>query len=74
MKVGGNDMPRRGLPFKACRNCYYLVNDEEVKCPVCGSKSFSEEWDGLVVILNPNSESAKILNKKVKGRYAIEVH
>jgi len=67
-------LPKRGLPFKACRNCHYLVSDDEVKCPACGSKTFSSEWDGLVIILNAESETAKILNKKKTGRYAIEVH
>ncbi|MCS7097102.1 MAG: DNA-directed RNA polymerase, subunit E'' [Candidatus Methanomethylicia archaeon] len=67
-------MPKRGLPFKACRNCHYLVENSENKCPVCDSRDFSDDWSGLVIILNTNSETAKILNKKEVGRYAIEVH
>jgi DNA-directed RNA polymerase subunit E" len=74
VRRGRNELPRKGLPFKACRNCHYLVNEDAVKCPICNSKDFSDEWSGMVIILDVNSETAKLLNKKEPGRYAIEDH
>ncbi|RLE51410.1 MAG: DNA-binding protein [Candidatus Methanomethylicota archaeon] len=67
-------MPRRGLPFKACKNCHYLVGFDVEVCPNCGSKDFSEYWRGLVIILDVSSNTAKVLQKSKPGRYAIEVH
>ncbi|MCS7386430.1 MAG: DNA-binding protein [Candidatus Methanomethylicota archaeon] len=67
-------MPRRGLPFKACRKCHYLVEADVDVCPNCGGKDFSEYWRGLVIVVDPSSETAKILNRSKPGRYAIEVH
>lgn len=67
-------MPKRGLPLKACRKCHYLIEEDQPICPICGSNDFSEEWSGLIIILDNNSETSRILNKKELGRYAIEVH
>jgi len=67
-------VPRRGLMFKACRKCHFLVDFDSQVCPNCGSKDFSEDWRGLVIILDSSSETAKILEKSKPGKYAIEVH
>lgn len=67
-------MPREGLMFKACRKCHFLVDLDCQVCPNCGSRDFSDDWRGLVIILDPSSETAKILEKNTPGKYAIEVH
>jgi DNA-directed RNA polymerase subunit E" len=64
----------RGKPFKACRSCKALVDKEVEVCPVCGSRDFTDEWSGVVVILNPEeSEIAKLLNLKNKGRFVVKI-
>ncbi len=67
-------MPARGKPFKACRKCKALVNKEVNICPICGSSDFTDEWEGMVIIIDPeNSEIAKMLGITKPGRYAIKV-
>ncbi len=67
-------MPVRGKPFKACRKCKALVNKEANICPICGSSDFTDEWEGMVIIIDPeNSEIAKMLGITKPGRYAIKV-
>ena len=57
----------------ACRRCKYIMTEGEKKCPSCGGTEFSEEWSGIVVILDTSSELAKIIGAKKTGRYAIKV-
>lgn len=67
---------RRGKkkPFKACTKCRFLVPHEVGKCPVCGNESFTENWSGMVIIVDVGkSEIAKILDIKVPGRYAVRL-
>ncbi len=64
---------RRSSLFKACRNCHYLVPKKVSICPICGSKSFSDRWRGLVIILDTSSLVAKLLNISKEGSYAIKV-
>ncbi|MDK6028338.1 transcription elongation factor subunit Spt4 [Ignisphaera sp. 4213-co] len=60
--------------FKACIKCKALVPSETEICPVCGSKEFSTEWSGIVIVLDPDkSMVAKLLGIKTPGRYAIKV-
>ncbi|WP_291765293.1 transcription elongation factor subunit Spt4 [Caldivirga sp. UBA161] len=60
--------------FKACRRCKLIVPDEVNQCPNCGSIEFSEEWRGLIIILNPEESCiAKELNITKPGMYAVEV-
>ena len=67
-------MPARGKPFKACRKCKALVSKETNICPVCGSSDFTDEWEGMAIIIDPeNSEIAKMLGITKPGRYAIKV-
>jgi|UniRef100_A0A7C1IHP7 DNA-directed RNA polymerase subunit E" len=60
--------------LKACLNCRYLVpNDVEV-CPNCGSKRFTDEWEGFVIIIDPEKSSvAKSLGISKPGKYAIKI-
>ena len=64
---------RRRMPFKACKRCKALVDYEVEKCPLCSSTLFSDDWEGMVVILTPNSQSAKVLKVNKPWRYAIKV-
>ncbi|PUA33475.1 MAG: DNA-binding protein [Zestosphaera tikiterensis] len=66
----------RKPPFKACTNCRFLVSHETVKCPNCGSTSFTDEWSGMIILVNPNhSEVALLLEIKSKegGKFAIRL-
>jgi DNA-directed RNA polymerase subunit E" len=43
-------------------------------CPNCKSTNLSDDWTGLVVVLNPSaSEVARLMGIKVTGRFAIRV-
>lgn len=64
----------KSKPFKACRSCKALVDRDNEICPVCGSKDFTDEWEGIVIIIDPeNSEIAKTLEIKNKGRFVGKV-
>jgi len=57
---------------KACRNCH-AITDGNV-CPECKSTDLSDDFSGVVIILNPErSEIAKLMNIKKKGRYAVRI-
>ncbi|MGB9635531.1 MAG: transcription elongation factor subunit Spt4 [Candidatus Micrarchaeia archaeon] len=58
---------------KACRNCRYISMGAET-CPVCGSSDLSDNWSGVIVIINPEtSDLAKIIDAKVSGKYAVRI-
>lgn len=64
----------RTKPFKACRACRALVDKGVEVCPNCGSKDFSEEWDGVVIVIEPeSSEVAKSLDIKLRGRFVAKL-
>ena len=57
---------------KACKNCKYISNGPI--CPNCKSTNLSDDWSGLVVIVDPSaSEVAKRMGIKAAGRYAVRV-
>lgn len=57
---------------KACKNCRFVSNGSI--CPNCKSSNLSDDWSGLVVIIDPSaSEVAKKMGVKVAGRYALRV-
>jgi len=57
---------------RACRQCNYLT--AETTCPNCKSTSFSDDFSGFVIILDPeNSAIAKAMKATKKGRYALRV-
>lgn len=57
---------------KACENCNRLVEGEV--CPECNESSFSEEWRGKVIILNPKgSQIAERMGVETPGHYALRV-
>ncbi len=57
----------------ACRKCKFVVSGDEKKCPVCGSTDLSDEWSGLVIIMDTKSSLAEVIGAKREGRYAIRV-
>jgi DNA-directed RNA polymerase subunit E" len=60
------------LTDKACKNCRFISNGPI--CPNCKSNNLSDDWSGLVVILDPStSEVAKRMGIKAVGRYALRV-
>jgi DNA-directed RNA polymerase subunit E" len=57
---------------KACKKCKKLYDNIDV-CPECKEK-LTQSWKGLLIVLDPeNSEIAKQLKIKEKGKYAIIV-
>jgi DNA-directed RNA polymerase subunit E" len=60
------------LTDKACKNCRFISNGPV--CPNCKSTNLSDDWSGLVVIMDAEtSEVAKRMGIKAPGRYAIRV-
>ena len=56
----------------ACRKCRMLTTEKE--CPNDGSTELSNEWSGLIIIINPEkSQVAKTLSIVKPGRYALKV-
>jgi len=62
----------RKPPLKACLRCGALVPNDVGSCPVCGSSDFTEEWSGMIIILDEESHVAKVTGLK-PGMYAIKV-
>lgn len=57
---------------KACPECNMI--SVENTCPNCKATSLSDDFAGLVIILDPeHSAIAKAMKMKVKGRYALRV-
>jgi DNA-directed RNA polymerase subunit E" len=57
---------------KACTNCHFLT--KENVCPKCKSTSLSDEYNGLVIVFDPEGSAiAKTMNIKEKGRFALRV-
>ena len=57
----------------ACRKCKCITTGKV--CPACKSSDLTANWDGLVVIANPEtSRIAKTLKITVKGKYALKVN
>jgi DNA-directed RNA polymerase subunit E" len=60
--------------FKACKSCKALAPPDVQTCPICGSLDFSEEWSGMIIILDPDrSQVAKALGITKPGRYAVKI-
>lgn len=58
---------------KACRNCHALTTGSI--CPSCKSTNLSDDWTGIVVIMDPEGSyiAEKLGVKKTSGRYALKV-
>jgi RNA polymerase subunit RPABC4/transcription elongation factor Spt4 len=57
--------------IQVCRNCRRFTTEKA--CTFCKSTNLSTSWKGLVVIVDANSEVAKMLNVIEPGRYALYV-
>jgi len=57
--------------LQACRKCRKLTTEKS--CPYCGSTDLTTSWKGSLIILDVESDIAKLLNIKEKGRYALYV-
>ncbi|MBU7027251.1 MAG: DNA-directed RNA polymerase, subunit E'' [Theionarchaea archaeon] len=57
--------------MKACRECHRIV--EGNICPVCKMAHLTDDWSGLIIIFDIESELAKSLNITHPGRYALRV-
>lgn len=57
---------------KACRECHMIITG--ALCPVCKTATLSDDFSGLVIIIDSEeSEIAKVMKIKEKGRYALRV-
>jgi DNA-directed RNA polymerase subunit E" len=57
---------------RACRTCKIII--EENLCPICKNTDLSDDYSGLVIILDPeNSQLAKKMEIRKKGRYALRI-
>jgi len=57
---------------KVCAACKLFVDGDI--CPECKNNRFSNNWQGRIFILNPESSVvAQKMGIKVKGEYAIKV-
>ena len=57
---------------RACRSCKTVT--EETVCPVCKGNEFSEDFSGILVVLDPkNSLLAEKLEAKEPGTYALKI-
>lgn len=57
---------------KACPDCHLIFVGSV--CPNCKARSLSDDFSGLVIILDPEeSVVARAMKIKRKGRYALRV-
>ncbi|UCB61160.1 MAG: DNA-directed RNA polymerase, subunit E'' [Candidatus Bathyarchaeota archaeon] len=57
---------------KACQECHRITTAS--LCPKCKTATLSDDFSGLVIIIDPDeSEIAKVMAIKEKGRYALRV-
>ena len=58
--------------MRACRVCKNISN--ETICPVCKGTEFSDDYSGLLVVLDPeNSILAEKLETDKPGTYALKI-
>lgn len=60
----------------ACKKCMHIINSSSTTCELCGSSDLTNEWTGLVIILNPlKSKIAKKMELKeaIPSMYALKV-
>jgi len=59
------------MSFKACRLCKTIT--EENQCPNCKSTDLSEDFEGVLIIIDPEeSQIAKKLKISKEGQYALK--
>ena len=58
---------------KACQDCKRIVDEKAKVCPVCKTQNLTRNFQGSVVIFSVDSETAKKLDIKAPGKYALKV-
>ncbi len=67
-------MASRRSHFKACKNCGALVPRDTKVCPICQGTQFTESWEGILIIVDPEkSVAASLAGRDKPGMYAIRV-
>jgi len=67
-------VPVRKKQDKVCRQCHRVLEAEKEACITCGNTNLSTDWQGYLVIIDPNrSQIAKKMNIDLPGRYALKV-
>jgi len=57
---------------RACRVCKAVT--EENVCPICKSTDLSDDYSGLLIVLNPEgSQIAQKMEIKQEGYYALKI-
>lgn len=57
---------------KACRDCHFISHGSI--CPNCNESNLSDDFSGVVVIIDPESSAiAHTMKVKKKGHYALRV-
>jgi len=57
---------------RACRNCKVIT--EETACHLCRGTDLSDDYSGLLVVLEPEgSQMAQTMEIKKEGRYALKI-
>ncbi|MCW3980624.1 MAG: DNA-directed RNA polymerase subunit E'' [Candidatus Bathyarchaeota archaeon] len=57
---------------KACTQCHLVTVG--TLCPKCKTATLSDDYSGVVIIIDPEqSEIAKVMGIKQRGRYALRV-
>ena len=57
---------------RACRNCKIII--EENICSICRGTDLSDDYSGLLVVLEPEgSQMAQQMEIKKEGRYALKI-
>ena len=60
------------MSLRACRVCKTITS--ESVCPNCKSTDLSEDYTGLLIVLDAeNSQLAKKLKVEKEGRYALKI-
>lgn len=56
---------------KACKTCKRLVKGN--LCPICKTSELTNNWKGVLVVFDANSEIAKEAGLTSPGKYAIRI-
>ncbi|MCS7106866.1 MAG: DNA-binding protein [Acidilobaceae archaeon] len=49
--------PSRRPPLKACKECATLAYRDVERCENCGSTNFTDDWEGMIVVIRPESSA-----------------
>lgn len=58
---------------KACRKCRYIVETKVNECPVCGSREFTNRWEGFIIVMDTSTRLNDLISLEKEGIYAIKI-